>query len=192
MNAFRNVIMNRRSCRSYTDESLSRERLTDLINAAVWVPNGSNNQPWSFVVITDKALMKKYSDVAKSDWLNSLAETPHMQQYENAIRDPGYNIFYNAPALVIIYGNTESFWRVYDCSMVAYNLHLLAEESGLGSCWIGFAHNVFATREMKAEFSIPESYELVAPVILGHPAASHPTTGTPRKPFSIHFYDNTR
>jgi hypothetical protein len=45
---------------------------------------------------------------------------------------------------------------------------------------------------MKAEFGIPESYELVAPVILGHPAASHPTTGTPRKPFSINFYEGTR
>lgn len=192
MNALKNVIMNRRSCRSYTDESLSKERLTDLINAAVWVPNGSNNQPWSFVVITDRALMKKYSDAAKSDWLKSLAETPHMQQYEKAIRDPEYNIFYNAPALVIIYGNAESYWRVYDCSMVAFNLHLLAEESGLGACWIGFAHNVFATREMKAAFGIPESYEMVAPVILGHPAASHPTTGTPRKPFSIYFYDDAQ
>ena len=192
MNAFRNIIMNRRSCRSFTDEALSREWLTDLINAAVWVPNGSNNQPWGFVVITDRALMKRYSDSAKSDWLNRLAEIPYMQQYEKAILDPEYNIFYNAPALVIIYGNTESYWCVYDCSMVAYNLHLLAEESGLGACWIGFAHNVFATREMKAEFGIPESYELVAPVILGHPTASHPTTGTPRKPFSIHFYDDAR
>jgi nitroreductase len=189
MKTITTLIMNRRSCRSYTDESLSRERLTDLINAAVWVPNGSNNQPWRFVVITDRALMKKYSDAAKSDWLASLAETPHLQQYEKALRDPEYNIFYNAPALVIIYGNSESYWHVYDCSMVAYNLHLLAEESGMGACWIGFAHNIFATKEQKVEFGIPESYELVAPVILGHPTASHPTMGAPRKPFSVHFYD---
>lgn len=189
MNTLENLIMNRRSCRCYTDDTLSREMLTDLINAAVWVPNGSNNQPWRFVVVTDRSLMKRYSDDAKNDWLSKLAETPHMQQYEEYIRDPGYNIFYNAPALVVIYGNTESYWRVYDCSMVAYNLHLLAEESGLGACWIGFAHNIFATRETKAEFEIPDNYELVAPVILGHPATSHPTTGTPRKPFSIRFHD---
>jgi len=188
VNTFRSLITKRRSCRNYSDESLSPEMLTDLIHAAVWVPNGSNNQPWRFVVITDRSLMKQYSDAAKSDWLARLSETPHMQQYEKAIRDPKYNIFYNAPALVIIYGNTESYWRVYDCSMVAYNLHLLAEESGLGACWIGFAHNVFATREAKAAFGIPENYELVAPVILGHPASSHPAEGTPRKPFSISFY----
>ncbi len=192
MNTLTSLIMNRRSCRNYTDESLSRERLTELINAAVWVPNGSNNQPWRFVVITNKTLLKKYSDAAKSDWLARLAETPHLQQYEKALRDPDYNIFYNAPALVIIYGNTESYWQVYDCSMVAHNLHLLAEESGLGACWIGFAHNVFAAKETKAAFGIPDGYELVAPVILGYPTASHPTTGTPRKPFSVLFYDDDK
>lgn len=191
MKTLENLLMTRRSCRSFTDETLSREILENLINIAVWVPNGSNNQPWKFVVITDRALMKTYSDAAKSDWLARIAETPHMQQYEKAIRDPEYNIFYNAPALVIIYGNKESYWRVYDCSMVAYNLHLLAEESGLGACWIGFAHNVFALPDVQAEFGIPDNFELVAPVILGHPAASHPATGTPRKPFTINFYTGT-
>lgn len=86
MNTLTTLTMNRRSCRNYTDETLARERLTDLINAAVWVPNGSNNQPLKFVVITDKALLKKYSDAAKGDWLARLAETPHMQQYEKPIR----------------------------------------------------------------------------------------------------------
>ncbi len=192
MKAFENLLMNRRSCRSFTDETLSREMLENLINVAVWVPNGSNNQPWKFVVITDRALMKKYSDAAKNDWLARIAETPHMRQYEKAIRDPEYNIFYNAPALVIVYGNKESYWRVYDCSMVAYNLHLLAEESGLGACWIGFAHNVFAMPDVQEEFGIPDNFELVAPVILGHPASSHPVTGTPRKPFTINFYTGTK
>jgi len=192
MKTLTTLIMNRRSCRSYTDESLSREKLTDLINAAVWVPNGSNNQPWTFVVITDRELLKKYSDAAKNDWLARLAETPYLQQYEKVLRDPEYNIFYNAPAVVIIYGNTDSYWHVYDCSMVAYNMHLLAEESGMGACWIGFAHNVFATDETKAAFGIPEGYELVAPVILGYPTASHPTAGTPREPFSVLFYDGEK
>jgi nitroreductase len=191
MKMFENLLMNRRSCRSFTDDTLSREMLEKLINVAVWVPNGSNNQPWKFAVITDRALMKKYSDAAKSDWLAHIAEAPHMQQYEKAMRDPGYNIFYHAPALVVIYGNRESHWRVYDCSMVAYNLHLLAEEAGLGACWIGFAHNVFAMPDVQAALGIPDNFELVAPVILGRPASTHPATGTPRKAFTINFFTET-
>jgi nitroreductase len=133
--------------------------------------------------------MKEYSDAAKKMWLDNLADFPHMLQYEKAIRDPGYNVFYNAPALVIIYGNRESYWHVYDCSMVALNLHLLAEEQGLGCCWIGFAHNVFADPAVKKELGIPENYQLVAPLILGHPAKEEKVAENPnkRKPFQISF-----
>jgi nitroreductase len=190
MNNVKTIIRGRRSCRAFTDEPMSRDRINELINDAVWAPTGSNNQPWRFVVITDSLLMKKYSDAAKNDWLKMLGETPHMQQYVEYIRDPDYNIFYNAPVLVIVYGNTESYWRVYDCTMVAYNLMLLAEEAGLGSCWIGFAHNIFAAKEIKKELGIPENCELVAPVILGHPAKSEAASAVPRKPFSIKFHDS--
>lgn len=72
--------------------------------------------------------------------------------------------------------------------MVAYNLSLLAEESGLGSCWIGFAHNIFSKREIKADFGLTEEYELVSPVILGHPTVSCPGPEVPRKPFILNFY----
>lgn len=189
MDTIRSITRRRVTCRNFSDESLSREQITGLIHDAVWVPSGSNNQPWRFVVITDKAEMKNYSDAAKKMWLDTLSHNPHMQQYEAYIRDPEYNIFYNAPVLVIIYGNRQSYWRVYDCSMVAYNLHLLAEEDGLGCCWIGFAHNVFADPSVMKELGIPEGYELVAPVILGHPAVKKAQGHTPnkRKPFDITF-----
>lgn len=110
-----------------------------------------------------------------------------MQQYEQFMKDPDYNIFYAAPTLIVIYGNTESYWRVYDCSMVAYNLHLLAEEAGLGACWIGFAHNVFADDKIKAELGVPGEYELVAPVIIGFPDSDRAGASVPRKPFITHF-----
>ncbi len=188
MNSFLDMIRRRRSCRAYASDPLSEEVIREMIDNAVWVPNGSNNQPWSFVVITDKVLLQHYSDVAKSEWLDNLTDSPHMHQYEQFMRDPDFNVFYNAPALVIIYGNRESFWHVYDCSMVAYNLSLLAEEAGLGSCWIGFAHNIFSKREIKSEFGLSENYQLVAPIIVGHPAELSPGAEVPRKPYILSFY----
>ncbi|MEZ4599864.1 MAG: nitroreductase [Syntrophotaleaceae bacterium] len=186
MDSLRALIQKRVTCRKFTDETLSREQITGLIQDAVWVPSGSNNQPWRFVVVTDKARMKAYSDAAKQDWLDKLASCPYIQQYEEQLKNPNYNIFYDAPALIIIYGDSQAFWHVYDCSMVAYNLHLLAEEDGLGCCWIGFAHNLFSDPAVKKELGVPEGWELVAPIILGHPdgAGKKPTR---RKPFDITF-----
>lgn len=192
MNSFEDMIRRRRSCRSYTDKLVAEETIRGLINQAVWVPSGSNNQPWRFVVITDKFLMKRYSDAAKNNWLSKLDESPHMQQYEEFMKDPEYNIFYHAPVLIIIYGNTNSFWHVYDCSMVAYNLLPLAEQSGLGACWIGFAHNIFASEETKTEFGVPRDYELVAPVIIGQPAKSGLSLEVSRKPFVTNFFDREK
>lgn len=189
MDTVKSIARRRRTCRDYSDQPLSNAEITDLINDAVWVPSGSNNQPWRFVVLTDKAKMKEYSDAAKQNWLENFAACPHMHQYEKAMRDPGYNIFYNAPALVIIYGNKESYWHVYDCSMVALNLHLLAEERDLGCCWIGFSHNIFTDPAIKKDLGIPENYQLVAPLVLGHPAKKEKVPENPnkRKPFDINF-----
>lgn len=189
METIKTISRRRTSCRDFNDGALSKEKITELINDAVWVASGSNNQPWRFVVITDKAKMKEYSDTAKKMWLEELENLPHMQQYEAAIKNPDYNIFYNAPALVIIYGNSASYWHVYDCSMVAQNIHLLAEEQGLGCCWIGFAHNIFADPAVKDELGVPEEYQLVAPLILGHPAKKNdiPENPNKRKPFEISF-----
>ena len=189
MSTIRTITQKRVSCRNFTDEALPKETIVGLIRDAVWVPSGSNNQPWRFVVLTDKAKMKAYSDAAKQNWLENLATCPYMQQYEEYLKDPDYNVFYNAPALVIIYGDSQSHWHVYDCSMVAYNLHLLAEEDGLGCCWIGFAHNIFADPAVKKELGVPAEYQLVAPVILGHPASKSALEQNPnrRKPFDITF-----
>lgn len=189
MDTVRTTIKKRVTCRNFTDEALSRDTISGLIRDAVWVPSGSNNQPWRFVVVTDKARMKTYSDAAKRNWLENLDSCPFIRQYEEFLKDPDFNVFYNAPALIVIYGDSGSHWHVYDCSMVAHNLHLLAEEDGLGCCWIGFAHNVFADPAVKKELGVPEAYNLVAPVILGHPADKNTLPHNPnkRKPFDIHF-----
>jgi nitroreductase len=133
--------------------------------------------------------MKGYSDAAKKMWLENLDNFPHMRQYEKSLRDPETNIFYNASCLTVIYGNSESYWYVYDCSMVAYHLHLIAEEEGLGCCWIGEAHIFFADPSVKKELGVPEKYQLVAPLILGHPASKKTDAENPnkRKPFEIKF-----
>ncbi len=189
MDSIRTITRRRTTCRDFSDEIPSREKIAGLIHDAVWVPSGSNNQPWRFVVVTDRSRLKGYSDAAKRSMLENLATLPHIRQYEKTLGNPDYNIFYNAPVLVIVYGNSESYWHVYDCSMVAYNLHLLAEEDGLGCCWIGFAHTIFSDPEVMRELGVPEKYRLVAPLILGYPAEKKEITENPkkRKPFEITF-----
>ena len=196
MNSLREAIKSRRSCRSYAPEPLSREQVEALITEAVWAPSGSNDQPWRFVVIQNPDRLKAYSDLAKKQWLEGMklnpAPTAQKKRYEQLLLDPTFNIFYNAPTLVVVYGDKASRWHVYDCSMVAYNLMLLAEADGLASCWIGFAHWVLDGDDVKQGLGIPPEYKLVAPIILGHPAADTARPVVPRKPFATVFVDDLK
>lgn len=190
MNSISEILKQRKSCRKFKDQVPSKETLNELINDAVWVPSGSNMQPWRFAVISNKEKLKSYSDKAKKMWLENLDECPYMKAYESTFTNPEANIFYNAPSLIVVYGDSESFWFNYDCSMVALNIHILAEERKMGCCWIGEAHNILAVPSVKQELGIPENYTLVAPIIIGYPDADREGKQNPnkRKPFKINFF----
>lgn len=188
MRDLREILKSRRSCRSYSNQPVSGEQIEALIADAVWAPSGSNHQPWRFLILQDAARLKRYSDLSKETWLAGLDRTPELRQYEGYLRNPDFNIFYEASTLVVIYGSRASPWFVFDCTMVAYNLMLLAEADGLGSCWIGFAHNIFDTEPIKHELEVPAKYQLVAPILLGHPAGPKPANAVPRKPYVTKFF----
>ena len=187
MRSIREIIRSRRSCRAYLPDPLPREVIDRLIADAVWSPSGSNQQPWLFAVIQGKEALKRYSDKAKKGLLDRLEELPHLRRYEKDLSDPAFNIFYDAPALVVVYGDRSSRWRVNDCTMVAYNLMLLAEDEGLGTCWIGFSHDLLDLDQVKQDLGVPQQYELVAALLLGRPDPGKAGTAPERKAFTTRF-----
>ncbi|MCR5408655.1 MAG: nitroreductase family protein, partial [Bacteroidales bacterium] len=50
------VIMSRKSVRSYTQEAIPSEKVEILLKAAMAAPTAMNVQPWRFVVVTDQAV----------------------------------------------------------------------------------------------------------------------------------------
>ncbi len=50
-NAVLSAISSRRSIRRYTDEPVTRDELTAILEAGRWAPSGLNNQPWRLLVI---------------------------------------------------------------------------------------------------------------------------------------------
>jgi len=43
------AIKSRRSVRGFTDENVSDEIITQILEAARWAPSGLNNQAWRFI-----------------------------------------------------------------------------------------------------------------------------------------------
>jgi hypothetical protein len=96
---------------------------------------------------------------------------PALERYREAMQSPEYNVFYQAPALIIICAkpNVSPIPEV-DCTLAAENMMLMARAMGLGSCWIGFAAMYLSSPDTKNALGIPADYTVVAPIIVGHPA----------------------
>lgn len=169
----RQAIYSRRAVRDYTTEPLGREVLTRLIHAAIQAPSAVNEQPWSFAVVQDRKLLERISSEAKAHGLRAPA-TGVPQRILERLHDPNSNIFYNAPALILISSRSDSPWAVVNCSLAAQNLMLAAHAEGLGTCWIGLAQAWLETRAGKQLMGLPAHYLPVAPIIIGRPAATPP------------------
>lgn len=163
------AIYSRRSIRKYLSKPVPKETIEKLIEAATLAPSGSNSQPWAFVVIQDQAILKDYSEKAKTLFIDFIKDKPETQNYLNILSNPNFNIFYNAGTLVIIYGNSNNPTSHGDCSMAAQNLMLAAHANDLGTCWIGFSFLLFNDSTFKKELGIPENYSAIAPLIIGYP-----------------------
>ena len=95
------AIRERRSVREYTGQPVSDAVLRDLIEAAIQAPSAINQQPWCFVVVQDRALLAQMSGQAKAHLLKALLSAP-AHPFRDMLNDPKFDIFYRAPALIVI------------------------------------------------------------------------------------------
>lgn len=173
----------RRAVREFTPEPIERATVLRLIDAAVQAPSAVNEQPWSFTVVQDRALLARISNESKAHILRAPPKDTGAHHFEQMLRDPDFDIFYRAPVLVLISSMTANQWAVENCALAAENLMLAACAEGLGSCWIGFAQGWLGTGAGKAALGLTPACLPVAPLIVGHPRSTPPPV--PRKPPEI-------
>lgn len=177
------AIRGRRAVRDYADETPSDSAIRSLIGEAIWAPSGVNLQPWCFFVVDDRALLAACSTEAKALMLGQADVHPELAHMREALTSAQFNIFYNAPVLVVICSSTQDEMALKDCCLAAQTLMLAAHAEGLASCWIGFSEAWLNSPVGKAKLGIPAEYRPVAPIILGYPKGAAPVTA--RRPPDI-------
>ncbi len=178
-------IAGRRSCRSYEDRPVPAETVDELLRLGTKAATGSGLQPWGFVVLEGKERIHALSEEIKAWLLPRLAEEPWLAQYGEWLHRDSYTLFYNAPALIAVYGDPESHWYVYDGSLCTANIMLAAHAQGLGTCWIGFAESFMDRNDIKARYGVPENFRPVSLLTLGF-ARGHLPEAERRTPRVFH------
>ena len=168
------AIHRRRAVRDFKPDKVPAAQLRQVIAAASWAPSAMNEQPWHFTVVTDANLMGEIATQAKALVLKGVAAMPRSGHFQDVLGDPHFNIFSNAPALLVISAEAQGQWHVEDCAMAAENAMLAALDLGLGSCWIGFAQAWLNSEDGLKALGLPPNYRAVAPLVIGYPKAEMP------------------
>ncbi len=179
------AIKSRRAIRSYELKSVPESAIQTILEAATYAPSAINVQPWKFTIVTNKDEMKQISDVAKPALIRMLPDVGDegLVGLKKQLSNPNYNIFYNAPVLIFVSG-AKSPYVVYDCSMAAQNMMLIAYTLGIGSCWIGTAVPAANDSNVKQRLGVPEYLDVHAAVIFGYPKGGFPKA-PPKRPAQI-------
>jgi len=164
------LLKKRRAVRDYEDKEVPLNILMQIINESCLAPSSSNRQPWHFILINNKDVIKRLSDESKRNLLLDLERNPASpsSNYEAILRDKHFNVFYNAPCLVFIVGPRELLSIQVDCALAASYFMFSACAKGLGTCWIGLGRFIKDPEILKL-IGMPDDHQIVAPIIIGYP-----------------------
>lgn len=209
--AFLELVKNRRSIRTFTDQPVSDEVVAKVIEAARWAPSGANSQPWEFIVIRDQATKDKMASWAlKQQELAHEAELtrPEELRWPSAARPVTDPVFKKSPVLILVIGDprvSKSFPLLTYVEREDKNfvsalasaflcMTLAAASLGLGSHWaslVGSAHPSVMIADL---LGIPDEYRIYDMLGLGYPVAEpRPRVVREREAITHHErYDHTK
>jgi nitroreductase len=167
---FTEMLKYRRSIRRFQDKSVPLETIQKMIKESTLAPNAGNEQPWKFIIVDNRGMLERMSDESKKNILARIAVNPNdrAKKYQGMLQNEAFNVFYNAPSLVIILGPSNLKNLYVDCALAAGYFMMAATSRGLGTCWINLGAEI-KDPGMISELGIPDGCRIVAPIIVGYP-----------------------
>jgi nitroreductase len=145
-----NAILKRKSIRKYKDIKVSDEIVEELLRAGMQAPSAGNEQPWEFIILRDKEVMKKITEF-----------------------HPYSKMLLNTDVAIVVCGDEskevfKGYW-VQDCSAATENILLTAEDKGLGAVWLGVYPMEDRVDALKELLNLPSSVIPLSIIPVGYP-----------------------
>ncbi len=98
------AIQGRKSIRRFKQAPVPDDDIRKIIDAGRLAPSASNVQPWNFIVIKDRTILKKMADAVREmvDRMIPFAENEKQTQRLAAYKSNYYVFFENAPVCVVV------------------------------------------------------------------------------------------
>lgn len=146
-----NLIHTRRSIRKYCEKNIEYSQIKMLIESAMDAPSANNQQPWHFVIVTDKRLLQELSGC-----------------------NGGYTMLKEAPLAILVCGEPGKatlphFWPL-DCAAATQNILLASHAIGLGAVWLGAYPAEEHVASIRHILNVPQTVVPFALIAVGYPA----------------------
>jgi nitroreductase len=98
------AIKGRKSIRRFKQRPVRDDDIRKIIDAARQAPSANNTQPWSFIVVKDRAVLKEMADAVREmvDRMVPFAENEKQAQRLAAYKSNYYVFFENAPVCIVV------------------------------------------------------------------------------------------
>ncbi len=141
MNVF-DAVMSRIEVRDYSSERVPDDVKLKILEAARMSPTGLNLQHWRFILVEDRANLKKLAELSTTGkWVAG------------------------ADFAIIVLTDPKYPFHLIDAGRAIQNMQLVAWSEGVGSC----IYTGVKEKEMKREYSIPENLTIAAVIGFGYP-----------------------
>lgn len=168
------LMVKRRSIRKYTNKKIEAEKIEMLKKSALLSPTSKNKQGWEFIFIENKETLEKLSRVKNKG---------------------GFMIKDAALSIVVTVKSTDNDVWIEDGSIAATHIYLMAEELGLGCCWVQLRNrynddegNIKASELTRDILSVPQDMEVLCLLSIGYKEESpKPTNLEDLKYSKIHY-----
>lgn len=147
-------LFHRVSIRKYQDRPVEREKIVEILRAAMAAPSAKNQQPWEFYVITKKDTLEKLSKASPYAGMTANAPVAIISAYRKDCDVPCY--------------------ADIDMSIAMENLWLKTDEIGLGGVWIGIAPIEERMELVHKMLDLPENVKVFSLFAMGYPAEERP------------------
>jgi nitroreductase len=145
------AIHTRRSIRKFEDKPIPDDLIKEILAAGMTAPSAGNEQPWHFLVITDRGVLDRIPDI---------------HPYAAMTREAQVGILVCGDVSLEKY---EGYW-VQDCSAAVENMLVAIRALGLGAVWTGVYPTEDRVRNFRELFELPDNIMPFAFIPIGYPA----------------------